>query len=74
MGSSIILLHQAGTRGIVSSQAVFVRLNERFEVLREIDWDALNKNQPPLEPAAAISANLESIVLIGDFELYSLGA
>ncbi|CAK7323631.1 unnamed protein product [Dovyalis caffra] len=39
MGSSIILLHQAGTRDIVSSQVAFVRLNERFEILREIDWE-----------------------------------
>ena len=56
MGSSIILLHQAGTRDIVSSQAVFVTLDERFAVLREIDWEALSKDQPPLEPAA-IAAN-----------------
>ncbi|KAJ6708301.1 GLUTAMATE--TRNA LIGASE [Salix viminalis] len=56
MGSSIILLHQAGTRDIVSSQAAFVTLDERFAVLREIDWEALSKDQPPLEPAA-IAAN-----------------
>lgn len=56
MGSSIILLHQAGSGDMVSSQAEFVTLKERFGVLREIDWEALNKDQPPLEPAA-IAAN-----------------
>jgi len=56
MGSSIILLHQAGTGDMVSSQAEFVTLKERFGVLREIDWEALNKDQPPLEPAA-VAAN-----------------
>ncbi|EEF29910.1 glutamate--tRNA ligase, chloroplastic/mitochondrial [Ricinus communis] len=55
MGASVILLHKAGNCGIVSPQAGFVTLSERFEMLRQVDWEALNKDQPPLEPAATVS-------------------
>ncbi|XP_050227588.1 glutamate--tRNA ligase, chloroplastic/mitochondrial [Mercurialis annua] len=55
MGSSVILLHKAGLSGVVSPQAGFVTLKERFEMLRQVDWEALNKDQPSLESAAAVS-------------------
>ncbi|OAY57367.1 hypothetical protein MANES_02G091600v8 [Manihot esculenta] len=54
MGSSVILLHKAGSSGVVSPNAGFVPLNERFEILRQVDWEAL-KEQPPLESAATVS-------------------
>ncbi|KAJ9147103.1 hypothetical protein P3X46_029305 [Hevea brasiliensis] len=54
IGSSVILLHKAGTCGVVSPEAGFVTLNERFEILRQVDWEAL-KDQSPLESAATVS-------------------
>ncbi|XP_057964755.1 glutamate--tRNA ligase, chloroplastic/mitochondrial [Malania oleifera] len=55
MGASMLLLHRAGTCGIVSPQAGFVSLDERFKILREVEWEALNWDQPPLEPTAIAS-------------------
>ncbi|KAM3743716.1 hypothetical protein ACB098_07G167900 [Castanea mollissima] len=55
MGASVLLLHKAETCGVVAPDAGFVTLNERFKMLRQLDWEALIKDQPPLESAAAIS-------------------
>ncbi|KAK9286638.1 hypothetical protein L1049_015038 [Liquidambar formosana] len=55
MGASVLLLHRAGTCGVVAPQAGFVTLDERFKMLREVDWEALNKDQPLLESAAIVS-------------------
>ncbi|KDP24924.1 hypothetical protein JCGZ_24302 [Jatropha curcas] len=55
MGSSVILLHKAGNSGIVTPQAGFVTLSERFEILRQVNWEALNEDQPSLESAATVS-------------------
>ncbi|KAG8502068.1 hypothetical protein CXB51_002073 [Gossypium anomalum] len=55
MGSSVILIYKAGNHGIVSPQAGFVTLKERFEILRQLDWEALNQDHPALESAATIS-------------------
>lgn len=57
MGASILLIHKAGTHGIVSARAEFVTLDERFKMLRQVDWEALKKDQPALESAAAATAN-----------------
>lgn len=54
MAATMILLHRAGRCGIVVPETVFVRLDERFKLLREIQWDALNKDQPLLESAATL--------------------
>ncbi|KAF5733333.1 glutamate--tRNA ligase chloroplastic/mitochondrial [Tripterygium wilfordii] len=54
MAASIILLHKAGTCGIVASEAGFVPLSERFNMMRQIDWEALSQNQQPLESAAVL--------------------
>lgn len=54
MGASVLLLHRAETCGGVAPEAGFVTLNERFKMLRQLDWEALIKDQPPLESAAAI--------------------
>ncbi|KAJ9704679.1 hypothetical protein PVL29_002970 [Vitis rotundifolia] len=52
MGASVLLLHRAGTCGVVAPQVGFVTLEDRFKILREVEWEALNKDQPPLESAA----------------------
>lgn len=55
MGSSVILIYKAGKHGVVSPQAEFMALGERFEALRQLDWEAVNQDQPALESAATIS-------------------
>lgn len=54
MAATMILLHRAGRCGIVVPETGFVRLDERFKLLREIQWDVLNKDQPLLESAATL--------------------
>ncbi|KAG2327063.1 hypothetical protein Bca52824_009791 [Brassica carinata] len=56
MATSIVLIHKAGSPGIVAPQAGFVSMEERFKILREMDWEALNKGESvPLESTAAAS-------------------
>lgn len=55
MGASVLLLHRAETSGIVAHEAGFVTLNERFKMLRILDWEALSEDQPLLGQAATIS-------------------
>ncbi|KAL5976924.1 Glutamate--tRNA ligase, chloroplastic/mitochondrial [Asimina triloba] len=54
MGAGIILIHKAGTCGIVSPQAGFLTLDERFKILKGIDWDALVRDSQ-LESASPVS-------------------
>ncbi|KAJ0242162.1 Glutamate--tRNA ligase [Hirschfeldia incana] len=57
MATSIVLIHKAGSPGIVAPQAGFVSMEERFKILREMDWEALNKGESvPLEPTAAAAS------------------
>ncbi|XP_074286323.1 glutamate--tRNA ligase, chloroplastic/mitochondrial [Silene latifolia] len=52
MGAGIILLHKAGTTDIINPEFGFVTLDERFKVLRNLDWDTIKAADPPtLEPA-----------------------
>ncbi|WCJ32856.1 Glutamate--tRNA ligase [Euphorbia peplus] len=53
MAASVILLHKAGTSGVVGPEAGFVSLNDRFEILRQVHWETLNKDQPAPSAAAA---------------------
>ncbi|KAF5186321.1 Glutamate--trna ligase [Thalictrum thalictroides] len=55
MVSSILLLYKAGKNGLIAPQAGFLTLDERFKILREVDWEGFNKDQPPLESAAVVS-------------------
>ncbi|ESQ31494.1 hypothetical protein EUTSA_v10003868mg [Eutrema salsugineum] len=56
MATSIVLIHKAGSLGIVVPQAGFVSMEERFKILREVDWEALNKGESvPVESTAAAS-------------------
>lgn len=43
MGGSISLIYKAGQSGAVNPQSGFVSLDERFKILKEVDWDTLNK-------------------------------
>lgn len=54
IGPGIILLHKAGTTGIVNPQFGFVTLEERFKLLRDIDWESFKVEPPTAEPAAAV--------------------
>lgn len=56
MGASVVLLHKAGICGVVAPQAEFIPLNERFKILRQLDWEALSKD-PPLVEATASASN-----------------
>ncbi|CAH8346338.1 unnamed protein product [Eruca vesicaria subsp. sativa] len=56
MATSIVLIHKAGSPGIVAPQAGFVSMEERFKILKEVDWEALNKGESvPLESTATAS-------------------
>ncbi|CAH2043582.1 unnamed protein product [Thlaspi arvense] len=56
MATSIVLIHKAGSPGVVVPQAGFVSMEERFKILREVDWEALNKGESvPLESTASVS-------------------
>lgn len=54
MGGSILLIYKAGINGdIVNPQIGFVTLDERFRMLKELDWEALKALQEAQpEPAA----------------------
>lgn len=52
MGANIVLLYRAGNTGIVNPQEGFVTLDERFQILREIDWASLNAGLPSAASAA----------------------
>ncbi|CAN6454159.1 unnamed protein product [Victoria cruziana] len=51
MGSSICLLHKAGRCGVITNEVGFKTLDERFKILRDIDWDAISKDKQA-EPVA----------------------
>lgn len=54
MGLSIVLLHEAGKSDVVAPESGFITLDERFSILRELNWESLNQEQQPLaEPAGA---------------------
>ncbi|AQK67936.1 Glutamate--tRNA ligase chloroplastic/mitochondrial [Zea mays] len=54
MGGSIALIHKAGVCCAVTPQSNFVTLDERFRMLKDVDWESLAKEQEtPAVPAAA---------------------
>ncbi|KAI4351477.1 hypothetical protein L6164_005843 [Bauhinia variegata] len=52
MASSLILIHRAGSMGIVAPEVGFVSLDERIKMIREINWETLSKDQPLVETVA----------------------
>lgn len=56
IGGSILFIHGAGTSGVVAPEAGFLTLEERFKLLREVDWASFHEEkQPHLESAAIAS-------------------
>ncbi|KAH7654915.1 Glutamate-tRNA ligase bacterial/mitochondrial protein [Dioscorea alata] len=57
MGGSILLIYKAGINGdIVNPQIGFVTLDERFRMLKELDWEALKaQHEAQPEPVATAS-------------------
>ncbi|KAL9231760.1 hypothetical protein vseg_006946 [Gypsophila vaccaria] len=53
MGAGIILLHKAGTSSIINPQYGFVTLDERFKLLRDLDWESFKVDPAVAEPATA---------------------
>ncbi|PKA47336.1 Glutamate--tRNA ligase, chloroplastic/mitochondrial [Apostasia shenzhenica] len=53
MGGSIILIYRAGICGAVSKQVGFKTLDERFKMLREMNWEALESDKQPDEDSVA---------------------
>lgn len=52
MGASVVLLYKAGITGIVAPEVGFVTIDERFKMLRQIDWEALSKDHTCLKETA----------------------
>ena len=57
MGNAILLVHKADTSGVVGPQSGFVNLDERFKILREVNWESLQK-QPKFSVESAVPAAL----------------
>ncbi|XP_022896649.1 glutamate--tRNA ligase, chloroplastic/mitochondrial [Olea europaea var. sylvestris] len=55
MGAGVLLLYKAGRSGIVAPQTGFVTLDERFKILREVEWQSFNKDNPIMESTVATS-------------------
>lgn len=55
IGASVLLLHRAGTSNVIAPQAGFVTLDQRFKMLRKIEWESFNKDETVLESAATAS-------------------
>ncbi|WOL13953.1 glutamate--tRNA ligase, chloroplastic/mitochondrial [Canna indica] len=55
MGGSIILIYKAGICGAVSSRTGFATLDERFKMLKDVDWESLEKETTQVESAIGVS-------------------
>ncbi|XP_027089257.1 glutamate--tRNA ligase, chloroplastic/mitochondrial-like isoform X2 [Coffea arabica] len=54
MGSTVLLLYKAGKSGAVASQVEFLTLDQRFNLLREIEWTSFQRDQPVLQSATGV--------------------
>lgn len=54
MGATVLLLHRAGTSNVVSDQAGFITLDNRFKMLRDTKWESFNNDQTVLESVATV--------------------
>jgi glutamyl-tRNA synthetase len=57
MGASITLIHKAGICGAVTPQSNFVTVDERFRMLKEVDWESLVKEQESPSESAVPAAS-----------------
>ncbi|WOK91971.1 hypothetical protein Cni_G00662 [Canna indica] len=55
MGGSILMIYKAGILGVVNPESGFITLDDRFKMLREVDWEALKKENKPIESVAGVS-------------------
>ncbi|KAL2455145.1 Glutamate--tRNA ligase [Forsythia ovata] len=55
MGAGVLLLYKAGSSSVIAPQAGFVTLDERFKILREVEWQSFNKDNPIIESTVAKS-------------------
>lgn len=55
MGLSVLLLYKAGKLRVVAPEAEFATLDQRFELLRDVDWTSIEKNQQVLESAVDVN-------------------
>ncbi|XP_073039748.1 glutamate--tRNA ligase, chloroplastic/mitochondrial isoform X2 [Primulina eburnea] len=54
MGASMVLLYKAGCCGVVVPQSGFVSLDDRFKMLREVEWESLKRDNPVMESTVAV--------------------
>ncbi|KAK4479667.1 hypothetical protein RD792_015196 [Penstemon davidsonii] len=54
MGEGLLLLYKAGSCGVVSPQSGLVTLDDRIKLLREIEWQSLNKDEPVLDSGVVV--------------------
>ncbi|XP_027087309.2 glutamate--tRNA ligase, chloroplastic/mitochondrial [Coffea arabica] len=54
MGSTVLLLYKAGKAGAVASQVEFLTLDQRCNLLREIEWTSFQRDQPVLQSATGV--------------------
>jgi glutamyl-tRNA synthetase len=58
MGGSIALIHKAGICGAVTPQSKFVNLDERFRILKEVDWESpVTEEESPAESAVPAASS-----------------
>ncbi|CAA7409485.1 unnamed protein product [Spirodela intermedia] len=57
MGGSIALLYEAGKSGVVGPEVGFLTLDERFKLLRDLDWEAFRDSEPQLESATTTATH-----------------
>lgn len=54
IGSTVVLLYKAGKSGAVGSHIEFLTLDQRFNLLREVDWTSFQKDQPVLQSTTSV--------------------
>ncbi|KAL0365769.1 UNVERIFIED_CONTAM: Glutamate--tRNA ligase, chloroplastic/mitochondrial [Sesamum angustifolium] len=54
MGAGLLLVYKAGRCSVVAPGSGFVTLDERFKMLREIEWESFSKDNPAMESAEAV--------------------
>lgn len=54
MGAGILLVYKAGRCGVVAPGSGFVTLDERFKMLREVEWESFSKENPIIDSSKAV--------------------
>ncbi|KAL1554539.1 Glutamate--tRNA ligase, chloroplastic/mitochondrial [Salvia divinorum] len=57
MGAGLLLVYKAGRGEVVAPHSEFVSLDERFNILRQVDWESVKEDNPTLESAAPVSVS-----------------